>query len=84
MILDAILGFICAIPHSILNSISSIGTLVIPEGTFEWWKNIFSTLTYVFPVWSLVPIFLFSIAIKGFEIIMALFHRIKGLFWASN
>lgn len=84
MIFDAILGFICSIPKGLLYSLSSLGELVIPQGTFDWWKDIFSTLSYVFPVYAVFPILLLSGAIKWFEIKWAGLNRIKGIFWASN
>lgn len=84
MIFDAILGFICSIPKGILNSITSIGELTIPQGTFEWWQNIFSTLSYVFPVYAVIPILLISFTIKFFEIPWSAFNRVKGIFWGSN
>ena len=84
MVFDAILGFICSIPISFINSVTSVATLNIPQGTFDWWYNVFSVLTYVFPVWSLVPIFSISILLKLLQIAMALIHRIKGFVWASN
>lgn len=84
MIFDAILGFICSIPKGILNSISSVGELVIPQGAFDWWYNIFSTLSYVFPVYAVIPILLVSFAIKFFEILWSFVNRTKGIFWGSN
>lgn len=84
MIFDAILGFICSIPKGLLYSFSSIGELAIPQGIFDWWKDIFSTLSYVFPVYAVLPILLISGVIKWFEIMWAGTNRIKGIFWGSN
>lgn len=79
MIIDALIGFICAIPNMLLNSLSSGFSLVIPDGAFDWWYNVFSTLTYVFPVWSLVPIIISSVCIKAFQILLAFGIRVKSL-----
>lgn len=84
MIFDAILGFICAIPNMTLDAMTSIESLVIPEGTFDWWYNIFNTISYVFPVHTLIPIFTISFTLKGTQILWALFNKIKGIFWASS
>lgn len=78
MIFDAILGFICAVPNMLLNSLTSMGEIWIPEGTFNWWYNIFSTLSYVFPIWSLINIILTSFAIKGLQIGWSLLLRAKS------
>lgn len=78
MIFDAILGFICSLPNFLLNSISSVGELVIPEGTFLWWRDIFATLSYVFPIWGLLPIFVISFSIKALQIVWVLAIRAKS------
>lgn len=78
MIIDAIIGFIVAIPNLLLNDLTSMGELYIPDGTFEWWKSVFTTLTYVFPVWALTPIFIISFGIKFFQILWAFANRIKS------
>lgn len=78
MIFDVILGFICAIPNMLLNSLSSLGNFVIPEGTFNWWYNIFDVLTYVFPVWAVLPILFITFAITGFSFIWSIILRVKS------
>ena len=84
MIFDAILGFICSIPNAIFNSMDSIDSLTIPDGAFDWWENVFTTLSYVFPVYALIPILIISFIIKFWEIGWSGFNRIKGIFWASS
>ena len=83
MIFDAILGFICAIPNMCLDAMYTIEALTIPEGTFDWWYNVFSTISYVFPVHTLIPILTISFMLKSMQILWALFNKIKGIFWAS-
>lgn len=78
MIIDALIGFILALPNALLNSLTSIGDIIIPTGAFDWWKNAIDMLTYVFPVYAVLPIFTISIAIKGFQIIWALINKLKG------
>lgn len=78
MIFDSILGFICSLPNFLLNSITSVGELTIPEGTFSWWRDIFATLSYVFPIWALIPIILSSFAIKSLQIVWAFANRCKS------
>lgn len=78
MIFDVILGFICSLPNFLLNSITSVGELVIPDGTFNWWQNIFSTLSYVFPLYALIPILIISFGIKFFQIMWAFANRVKS------
>lgn len=78
MIFDAILGFICSLPNFLLNSITSVGELVIPDGTFDWWYNIFSTLSYVFPIYALIPIISISFGIKFLQIVWVLAIRVKS------
>ena len=78
MILDAIIGFIMVLPKMLLNSISSFENLVIPDGVFDWFYEVFDTLTYVFPVWAILPILISSLSIKGIQIGWALLLRIKS------
>ena len=78
MIIDAIIGFILALPNAILNSLSSIGDIVIPTGAFDWWKNTINMLTYIFPVYAVMPILVISLSIKGFQIAWALINKLKG------
>lgn len=78
MILDAILGFILAVPNFLLDSLTSIGSLVIPNGAFDWWFNVFKVLNYVFPVWSLLPIIYITIAITGFSFVYSIILRVKS------
>jgi len=78
MIIDAIIGFILALPNLWLNSLSSIGDIVIPTGAFDWWKNTINMLTYIFPVYAVMPILVISISVKGFQIAWALLHRGKS------
>ena len=83
MILDAILGFILAFPKMLLNSLSSFGDIVIPDGAFNWWYEVFDTLTYVFPVWSILPILGSAIVIKTCQIGYSIVLRIKNIFIGS-
>lgn len=78
MIFDAILGFICVIPNALLNSLTSFQSLDIPEGVFDWWYNIFDVLTYVFPVWAILPIIFITFAITGFSFIWSIILRVKS------
>ena len=78
MIIDAIIGFILALPNALINSLSSVGNIVIPTGAFDWWKNTIYMLTYVFPVYSILPIMFISMSIKGFQIAWALLNKLKG------
>ena len=78
MIFDAITGFLCALPNFWLNSLTSINSLTIPEGTFLWWRDVFATLSYVFPVWSILPIIGISFTLKAFQIGYALVLRVKS------
>lgn len=83
MIVDALLAFILSVPKQMLNVLSTFPNLIIPQGAFNFWYDMFDTLTYVFPVWSLVPILTISIGIKVVQIAYALILRVKKLFWAS-
>ena len=78
MIIDAIIGFLLALPNALLNSLTSIGDIVIPTGAFDWWKNIINMLTYVFPVYSILPIMVISTGIKTFQIGWSLLNKLKG------
>lgn len=78
MITQAILGLICAVPMMLLNSMTSIGSLVIPSETFDWWYNIFDVLTYVFPIWSILPILFITFTITGFSFIWSIILRVKS------
>lgn len=80
MIFDAIIGFLCSLPNFLLNSVTSIGELSIPEGTFAWWRDVFATLSYVFPIWAILPILFISFSIKALQIVWAFVNRIKS--WA--
>lgn len=77
MIIDAIIGFILALPNALLNSLSSIGDIVIPDGAFEWWSNTINMLTYVFPVYSLMPIMVTSCLITAFSLGWALIDKFR-------
>lgn len=79
MIIDTIIGFILALPNALINSLSSVGDIVIPTGAFDWWKNTINMLTYVFPVYSILPIMLISTTIKGFQIGWALISKIRDI-----
>lgn len=76
MIIDAIIGFFLALPNVWINSLSSVGDIVIPQGAFEWWSNTINMLTYVFPVYAIFPIFIISFGIKSFQIVWSIFVRI--------
>ena len=78
MILDAILSFICAVPNLLLDSLTVVGNLVIPEGIFNWWQDMFSNLTYIFPIYALIPIITTSLGIKFFQIFWVLVIRGKS------
>ena len=78
MIIEAILALLCAIPIMLLNSLTSITSLAIPEGTFTWWYNIFDVLTYIFPVWAVLPILFITFAITGFSFIWSIILRVKS------
>ena len=83
MIIDAFIGFILSLPKQLLNNLATIPNLLIPQGSFDWWYSVFDTLTYVFPVWSLLPILTISIGLKTFQIVYELILRFKKFFWAS-
>lgn len=76
MIIDAILAFLCSIPKQLINTLGIVDNIVIPQGMFDWFYDVFDTLTYVFPVWSLIPILTISIGIKTFQISWALVNKI--------
>lgn len=76
MIIDALFGYLLALPNALLNSITSVGSIVIPNGAFEWWKNTIDMLTYIFPVYSLLPIMVISTGVKAFQIGYALVVRL--------
>lgn len=85
MIIDALYGFILALPNALINSMSSVEQLVIPTGAYEWWQNTISLLTYVFPVYAVLPILAFSFGVKTFQIVWAIVIRVKSFipFWGS-
>lgn len=78
MIIDAIIGFILALPNFLINSFSSFSNIVIPDGAFNWWKDVINMLTYIFPVYSITPIIVTSIILKNWQIIWALINKIKS------
>ena len=80
MIIDAIIGFFLALPNTLINSLSSIGDITIPTGAFEWWKNTINMLTYVFPVYSITPIFITSMLITSYKIGWAFIEKFRRLF----
>lgn len=75
MIVDAILAFLLSFPKQLINSLGVVDNLVIPQGMFNWFYEVFDTLTYIFPIWSLIPILLVSIGIKAFQISWALLNK---------
>lgn len=83
MIIDAIIGFFMSIPSQLINAIDVTIDLAIPSGAFDWWNNIFTTLTYVFPVWAVLPILVTSIGIKLLQAPYSIILRVKSFFWAS-
>lgn len=68
LIIDALIGFILALPNALLNSLSSISDITIPSGAFDWWANVINMLTYVFPVYALTPIFVISFSVTTFKL----------------
>lgn len=77
MIIDAIIGFFLAFLNFLINSISSVGDIVIPQGAFDWWKNTIDMLTYVFPVYAITPIFVISTLITTFKIGWTLIDKLR-------
>lgn len=83
MIIDALISYLLALPKMLLNSLSPIGNLIIPDGAFDWWYEVFDTLTYIFPIWAVLPIILSSFMIKWFQIGYSLLLRLKCIFIGS-
>lgn len=77
MIIDALIGFILALPNSLLNSLSSIQSLVIPEGAFVWWRDVINMLTYVFPVYAVTPILMISATVTTFTFCWGLIDKLR-------
>ena len=83
MIFDAIIGFFISLPIQLINGIDVAIDFIIPSGAFDWWNNIFTTLTYVFPVWAVLPILVTSIGIKLLQIPYSTALRFKNFFWGN-
>lgn len=77
LIIDALIGFILALPNNLLNSLSSVGDIVIPTGAFEWWRDVINMLTYVFPVYAITPIFLISCLVTTFKLGWGLIDKLR-------
>lgn len=78
MIIDAILDFILFVPNFLLDNLNFIGNINIPPDIVDWWKSTLSLLAYVFPISSLLPIFIISFAMKAFQISWSLINKLKG------
>ncbi len=78
MITDALLAFLLIFPHMLVSSLDTISSIVIPQYTFNWWFEVFYTLNYIFPVSTVMGIFLISFVIKTFQITWSLLLRVKS------
>ena len=78
MIVETLISILLFIPKALMDNLSSVGAIAIPDSAFNWWDNTINMLTYVFPVYAVLPILVISFSIKAFQIAWAIVLRVKS------